>query len=149
MTSAAAGATGRCLCGSVSFEAEGVEAHLHGCHCGMCRRWTGGPALAAAVQSVIFSGAEHITRYASSDWAERGFCSRCGSHLFYRLKPADQYIIWMGAFDDTSGFELATEIYIDDKPGAYAFAGEHPRLSGAEFMASVGMGPTDDSGGMA
>ena len=34
--------TGRCLCGKVTFTAEGVEPHSHACHCGMCRRWSGG-----------------------------------------------------------------------------------------------------------
>ena len=65
----------------------------------MCRRWNGGPALAAAIGSVEFEGAEHIRRYASSDWAERGFCGECGTNLLYFLKPA-RYIMWMGAFDD-------------------------------------------------
>ena len=84
-------ATGRCLCGTVNFEAENVDTHVHGCHCSMCRNWSGGPVLAANAGSVVFGGSEHIGRYDSSEWAERGFCSRCGSNLFYRLKEPDQY----------------------------------------------------------
>ena len=56
-------ATGRCLCGAVSYTAEDVETHFHSCHCSMCRRWTGGSAMAAAVGSVAFDGAENITKY--------------------------------------------------------------------------------------
>lgn len=92
----------------------------------MCRRWNGGPALAAAVGSVEFEGAEHIRRYASSDWAERGFCGECGTNLFYFLKPA-RYIMWMGAFDDQSVFKLVGEIYTEGKPDGYRLAGDHPR----------------------
>ena len=129
--------TGRCLCGAVTFTAEAVETDIHACHCGMCRRWSGGPAMAASVGAVSFEGEEHLGRYASSDWAERGFCSRCGTCLFYRLMESDHYVLWVGAFDDPSAFKFAGEIFVDDKPGFYDFAGDHPRLTGEEFMASL------------
>jgi len=93
--------------------------------------------LAASVGSVKFEGADKIKRYASSDWAERGFCADCGSNLFYRLKEADRYIMCTGAFDDQSPFELVGEIYVDEKPPGYAFAGDHPRQTGEEFLASM------------
>ncbi|NNF66890.1 MAG: GFA family protein [Gammaproteobacteria bacterium] len=128
---------GRCLCGAVSFVAESVDTNIHSCHCDICRKWSGGPAFAASVGSVSFEGEEHVTRYDSSEWAERGFCSRCGGHLFYRLKEANHYVLWMGTFDDLSPFKLAGEIYIDQKPAMYNLAGDHPRLTGEQFMASV------------
>jgi hypothetical protein len=103
----------------------------------MCQRWNGGPALAVSVESVEFGGAELLTRSESSAWAERGFCSRCGSNLFYRLKDADHYMLAMGSFDDYSKFKLAGEIYIDEKPAGYAFTGDHSRMTGAEFLASL------------
>ena len=127
---------GRCLCGAVQYTADEVDTDLHGCHCSMCRRWGGGPALAASVGNVTFEGTEHITRYASSEWAERGFCSVCGSNLYYRLTAADHYIMQMGTFDDQSDFTVTGEIYIDEKPEGYALAGDHPRLTGGEFLAS-------------
>ncbi len=128
---------GSCLCGAVRFTAEGVDPHLHGCHCSMCRNWSGGPMLAVETASVTFEGEENIGRYDSSGWAERGFCRVCGSGLFYRLKEADRYILCMGCFDDQSVFKLVGEIYIDEKPPGYDFAGEHPRQTGEEFMASM------------
>ena len=129
-------ATGKCLCGAVTFTAEEVATQVHACHCSMCRAWSGSPLLAVQVGKIEFQG--DVSRYDSSEWAERGFCSRCGSNLFYRLKEADQYIVSTGVFDDQSGFELVGEIYIDEKPPGYGFAGEHPRQTGAEFMASMG-----------
>ena len=132
-------ATGKCLCGAVTYEADEVETHIHSCHCSICRNWSGGPLLAAVAKSVRFKGEENIKRYSSSDWAERGFCTQCGSNLFYHLKGADNYVLCMGTFDDESIFELVGEIYIDEKPPGYDFAGDHPRQTGAEFMASLGM----------
>ena len=131
-------ATGRCLCGAVTFTAEDVETHVHACHCAMCRNWTGGPMLAAQVGRVRFSGESNIKTYASSEWAERGFCAECGSTLFYRLKQPEMYMMATGAFDDAEQFSLAGEIFVDEKPSSYDFAGEHPRMTGAEFMASIG-----------
>jgi hypothetical protein len=130
-------ATGRCLCGAVAFAAADVESELHVCHCSMCRRWAGGPTFCARVGKVEFTGAEHIGRYDSSAWAERGFCTGCGSNLFYRLKESDQYVFHLGGFDDQTPFATASEIYIDDKPSAYDLAGSHPRLTGEEFLASL------------
>ena len=38
-------ATGKCLCGAVGFEAQGVQTEIHVCHCSMCRRWNGGAGI--------------------------------------------------------------------------------------------------------
>ena len=95
---------------------------------------------AAAVSDVAFKGEEFIGRYNSSEWAERGFCQRCGTSLFYHLKEPSQYIMAIGCFDDVSPFRVTGEIFIDEKPDAYALAGDHPRLTGAEFLASMQQG---------
>lgn len=47
------------------------------------------------------------------------------------------YMMPTGAFDDVEQFELAGEIFIDEKPSGYSFAGDHPRMTAAEFMASI------------
>jgi hypothetical protein len=127
--------SGKCLCGAVRFTAAHVESEHHACHCGMCRRWSGSPFFGVHAQGVVFEGAENLGRYASSEWAERGFCRACGSSLFYYLKPSDSYVMCVGAFDDASGFRLTREICIDQKPRGYALAGDHPRLTEAETFA--------------
>ena len=129
---------GKCLCGAVGFTARDVDTHAHSCHCSMCRTRSGGPAMSVAVGSVSFSGEQNITRFQSSPWAERGFCKLCGTHLFYRTKASDQYILSCGPFEDQTKFTLAGEIYIDEKPAMYCLAGDHSRLTGAEFLASIG-----------
>ena len=130
--------TGRCLCGAVSFSASGVDDKLHVCHCRMCQHWFGGPALGVSAGSVEFDDESGISTYASSDWAERGFCGRCGSNLFYRLKDGSHIVLFTGTFDQPDGFSLGGEIFIDHKPSSYAFTGDHSRLTGDEFWASIG-----------
>jgi hypothetical protein len=70
--------TGTCLCGAVTFTAD-IKPKISACHCGMCRKWTGGVFLTVQARDVRFTGEDAIATYTSSDWAERGFCSRCGS----------------------------------------------------------------------
>jgi len=127
--------TGRCLCGAVRYRAAGVETQHHACHCESCRRWGSAPFFAVFAATVSFEGQEDIRRYPSSDWAERGFCKRCGSNLFYYLKPADAYHLAAGTFDDQSELRLATEYFIDYKPEGYALAGDLERLTEAEVIA--------------
>lgn len=127
--------SGGCLCGAVRFAAEDTETDYHACHCGMCRRWSGGPFFGAKTSRVVFEGAETLARYASSAWAERGFCKACGSTLFYYLKPTQSFVMSVGSFDDPSAFRLVEEIFIDRKPNGYAFAGDHPRLTEADTFA--------------
>jgi len=132
-------ATGRCLCGAVTFTASAVDPHFHVCHCGMCRRHAGAPTMSVLVGGVIFEGEADILRYQSSDWAERGSCRKCGGHLFYRLAEPNQYLMSAGAFDDATPFSLGVEIFIDHKPTGYAFAGDHPRETEAEVLAKFGV----------
>lgn len=127
--------TGRCLCGAIRFTVESFETEHHICHCSMCRRWVGGPAFVTAASGVTFEGEEQLGRYDSSEWAERGFCQRCGSSLYYRLKLKDVYLMSVGAFDDPSPFKIAAEIFVDSQPPGYAFAGRFERLTEAETIA--------------
>lgn len=125
--------SGRCLCGAVQFTVGDGETHYHACHCGMCRRWSGGsPFFSVTCKDVELPQTDALGRYASSAWAERGFCRQCGSTLFYFLKPDGSYAISIGCFDQQDGLELTLEIFIDQKPASYALAGDHPRWTEAE-----------------
>jgi len=46
-----------------------------------------------------------------------------------------------GTFDNPDHLKLIGEIYIDEKPSSYDFKGEHERLTGEEFLASLGITP--------
>lgn len=127
--------TGQCLCGDVRFEASGVDPAFHVCHCGMCQRWNGGPFMGVDAEQVRFDDETKINRFESSDWGTRGSCGRCGSTLFYHFKPLDHYVIAVGALDDKTALRLGGEIFIDQKPAGYDFAGDVPRLTEAETIA--------------
>ncbi|MGP4845237.1 GFA family protein [Marinobacter sp. 1Y8] len=126
---------GQCLCGKVAVKANRQDS-VEACHCGMCRQWSGGPYLAVHCGSdVQFVGFDNVTVYSSSDWAERGFCKACGTHLFYKLKGADDYAIPAGLFQSGAEFSLASQIFIDRKPGYYSFANTTPEMTEEEVFA--------------
>ena len=89
---------------------------------------------------VEFEGKDYISVFESSEWAERGFCSRCGTHLFYRLKQSGQVIAPAGLFSDQSGFTFDHQVFIDEKPDYYEFANETRDMTGAEIFAKWGGG---------
>ena len=84
---------------------------------------------------VTIEGNEKVTVFNSSDWAERGFCKQCGSHLFYRLKQSGQTIVPAGLFDDDSKFAFDHQVFIDEKPAFYGFANKTSTMTGAEVFA--------------
>jgi hypothetical protein len=102
----------------------------------MCRKWGGGAFLAVECGSdVSFKGEDNIGVYQSSEWAERGFCQKCGSHLFYRLKQNNQYFMPVGLFDNSEGLIFEHQVFIDEKPEYYSFANETKNMTGAELFA--------------
>jgi hypothetical protein len=128
--------TGGCLCGAVRFTAVPKALEMDVCHCSMCRRWSGGTVMSVPCTEVDVEDPAALAVYVSSDWAQREFCRTCGSSLFWRMRGGEGHVaVSMQAFDDVSPFAFAEEIFIDEKPALYAFAGERPRLTGAEVMA--------------
>lgn len=93
--------TGGCLCGRIRFETSGMPRHTSYCHCGMCRRSTGGPFAVYADfprQAVRFiKGSPKV--FASSRVAERGFCPDCGTPLSFRYLDSERLSLTVGSFD--------------------------------------------------
>lgn len=126
---------GRCLCGAIEVIAPN-RTSLDACHCGMCRRWGGGPALMIACgQDLTLKGNESLTVHHSSEWAERGFCSICGSHIFYRLIANGDHFVPAGLFQPDIGFQLNRQIFIDRKPPYYSFSEATQNLTEIEVIA--------------
>ncbi|MBL4812002.1 MAG: GFA family protein [Rhodobacteraceae bacterium] len=112
----------------------------------MCRRWVGSALVCLSVKPDDLRYGGPVQNFASSDWAERGFCGTCGSSLWYHLKAGEHesYELCAGLFEDAAGLTVTKEIYIDHKPAGFAFAGDHLRQTRAEALASYGI--TDPEG---
>ena len=77
--------------------------------------------------------------YRSSSFAERAWCDRCGSALWFRDVEGphkDCIELLPGLFENAGGAKLVREVYADRCPEGYALAGDHQRVTKAEYEAS-------------
>ncbi|KPD12186.1 GFA family protein [Phaeobacter sp. 11ANDIMAR09] len=130
---------GHCMCGAVTVSMTPARHSLGACHCDMCRRWTSS-MLMTLPASPGYAALGPVKTYVSSDWAERAFCSECGSALWYRItapgKMHGQTQMAAGLFDNAGESTLSLELYIDKKPEGYAFAGPQRKMTEADVMAA-------------
>ncbi|HYD25061.1 MAG TPA: GFA family protein [Croceibacterium sp.] len=77
---------GGCHCGEVRYAVEGDPVYHAVCHCDDCRASSGAPMVAwyavKEEQFRLLSG--EVTQFEGTPGAERSFCRRCGTGLFYR-----------------------------------------------------------------
>jgi hypothetical protein len=113
---------GSCVCGSVKFELTERPTAPTACHCLQCRKQSSHFFASANVPkaAVTTIGAEHLTWFQSSAKIRRGFCSKCGSWLFWEPMSRDWTSIAMGAFDGTTKLQLERHIFVAEKGDYYA-----------------------------
>lgn len=130
---------GRCACGMVVVDAKTASESVGACHCGTCRKISGGsPYMAVDCGTEVnFKGSENISVYNSSEWAERGFCAKCGTQLFYRLKQNGQHMLSSGLFASCD-FNFDHQVFIEEKPAYYEFANNTKNMTGEEIFAQFG-----------
>lgn len=128
---------GGCLCGALRYRA--TAAPLRGviCHCSMCRRHSGAPALAFVHFARNEFRWEHgaPARYRSSAHAERGFCPTCGSTLsMHEDVLADRVQITVGSLDEPDRVAIDDHVWTDSRINWFHVrdpAPRHPRSSPA------------------
>ena len=109
-------ATGRCLCGAVTYEVRGPLRDILLCHCIECRRWGGhSGAFAATRTDDLVIGETTALRWINSPesdhGARRAFCGECGSSLFWRAEGSERTGIAAGTLDHPTGLRVVAHIY--------------------------------------
>lgn len=123
---------GSCLCGSIEVIAEERDT-IDICHCTMCRKWTSGPYFAVDCGTHVDIKGDTLGVYQSTEWAERGFCNQCGTHLFYHLLPTHEYMMSAGLFEHVP-FILKSEVFIDEKPEFYEFKNDTHKMTAQQVF---------------
>lgn len=111
---------GSCLCGAVEFHFDLPSKWCAHCHCSMCRKEHGaGYVTWAGFEAPAFHldcGGGKLQWYESSAGASRGFCSICGSSMFFKSERwAGELHVALGCLDGA----------IDRKPQANVFHDSH------------------------
>jgi hypothetical protein len=121
--SKASDAHGRCLCGGIRYTVRGELRDVIDCHCERCRQFTGHhmAATRTRVENMTVEDADSLLRWF---WpvpdAGYGFCSRCGSSLFWQSE-ADQArrSICAGTLDTPTGLRTTRAVWISQASDYY------------------------------
>jgi hypothetical protein len=109
---------GNCLCGGVAFTVTLPSKWCAHCHCTLCRKAHG----AGYVTWVGFEqdrvrfdvGTGQLEWYESSAGAQRGFCRRCGSTMFFKSERwAGELHIAVGSLDGELDRQPAANVFFD------------------------------------
>ena len=120
---------GACLCGKIAFQFTNPRP-LVACHCRQCRQSTGHFVVATNSKLEdfqLFDSHKSLKWYQSSDFAKRGFCSECGTQLFYQPNDADHISIFAGALKDTGDLTIQKHIFCGEKGDYYQLPDDVPQ----------------------
>ncbi|MFD7013955.1 GFA family protein [Streptomyces sp. NPDC059928] len=101
--------SGRCQCGTITYEASGDPDDPHLCSCGHCTRLSGAPAMAWVgfrTEALVWTGPGGEPSYFST-WPtlHRGSCPRCRTPLTSIADGSDMIMVTI--FSLTRGADLA------------------------------------------
>jgi hypothetical protein len=99
------------------------------CHCSQCAKTTGHyfAAVGCATQDFVLDAQDTLRWYRSSEAAERGFCSRCGSNLFWRSVGGSKTTMTAGTLDRPTGLRMKYHIFCDSRSDYYDLADGLPQ----------------------
>ena len=109
------GAHGRCLCGAIRYTVHGELADVGNCYCERCRQFTGHymAATSAELDHIDIHDPDSLLQwFFPVPEAGYGFCSRCGSSLFWQStgNPTRRSIC-AGTLDTPTGLRTTRAIW--------------------------------------
>ncbi len=121
---------GGCECGAVTYKADFARRDVTICHCGQCLRTAGHAWASVSVpdNTLAISGEVAIKWYQSSDIARRGFCTTCGSSLFFHRPDKGRTALAAGTLHQPTGLQTGKHIFVADKGDYYDISCSAPQL---------------------
>ncbi|WP_332876486.1 GFA family protein [Massilia sp. S19_KUP03_FR1] len=111
---------GACLCGAVAYRAKGPLFCTSHCYCSQCQRQHGIAGSYGNVHAAGFClelGAGLITEFAKSSAGRCGFCSVCGSMLYWRgAATPERVAVALGTLQPAWTGSVEHELFAQQKP---------------------------------
>lgn len=128
---------GSCHCGGCAFRLPGPAGDITACHCRQCRKLSGHFAASfdADETAISWDHRETLAEYATPGGARRGFCSVCGSRLYFRAADG-AFSVEAGVIDGPTGGRLVAHIFVAEKGDYYDLGDDLPRFAGWDGPAS-------------
>jgi hypothetical protein len=125
--------TGGCLCGAVRYEIHSELAGIACCHCSKCRNFHGHFAAytLTTVDDLKFVE-ERGLKWFRSEADEtpnvyRGFCSECGSSLFWDPRGEDRVAVAAGSLDEPTDLKMLGHSWVSQKGDYYEIDDDLPK----------------------
>src|SRR5688572_6177768 len=126
---------GSCYCGAVQYRVHGAPKFVAHDHCSICRRIAGAAFVTWAGYTEdrfeILVGEPALTTFPSTEEGKRQFCSRCGSHLFFRgTRWPGEVHVTLATLHDTEGLVPTVHVFVSDKASWHTIGDELQRCGG-------------------
>ena len=122
---------GGCFCGALRYQIKKPLVGAQSCHCSKCRKVFSGPGSAFAFlaeDSFNWLGEPNaLSRYASGDGWEIGFCGTCGSTLC-GLHEGTVRGVTLGSIEGDPGIELQRHIFVGSRAPWDHIGGDAPQF---------------------
>ena len=125
---------GGCLCGEVQYHIQGELKGIINCHCSKCRKFHGNYGAYTSVKAENLT----ITRQKSLKWyksptdetpnVHRGFCSQCGSSLFWYPKDQPNIAVAAGSLDSPTHLETIGHVWCSQISDYYKIEDDLPQF---------------------
>lgn len=120
-----------CLCGGISFTLPGPAGEIVACHCHQCRKISGhfSASFDADETQLAYRSAATLAEYATPGGGRRGFCTTCGSSLWFHDRDG-AFSVEAGIVTGSTGGHLSGHIFVADKGDYYSIDDGVPQAPG-------------------
>ena len=128
--------TGGCQCGAVRYRLDAPPTGHCICHCRMCQKNSGGPFMAftgVTMNNFKVTRGE-ISTFVSSDFGERGFCSRCGTPLTYYGTGGDRMAVTLCSLDNPNAVTPDVQVGVESEVSWLSAALTAPRSRADDWL---------------
>ena len=124
----------KCLCGGIKIKIIGKLRQVINCHCSQCMKTHGNFAAYtnSLEKNITYISKSTLRWYHSSNFAKRGFCSKCGASVFYKIKKSNNISISAGMFTNPTKLKTHSNIFIKDKLDFYKIDPSLPKFRRSE-----------------
>jgi hypothetical protein len=125
--------TGGCACGAIRYRIDGAAYDTGWCHCRLCQKSSGAPAMAFTTCALKDFAVEqgHIATVKLVDYGRRGFCAACGTSLTIHVDyQKDEIDVACASLDDPEAVTPEFHIFHDQKIGWVKLADGLPTYDG-------------------
>ena len=130
---------GGCACGGVRYEVRGALRPIIACHCVQCRRTSGHFVAATACRRSVFAllKSDTLKWFVAVPGFRRGFCSECGSSLFFEETGGERVSIAAGSLDEPQGLSIAAHIFVAEAGDYYEIDPRVPASAGGSHNVAL------------